>query len=172
MLKIFQKKQFQKKINTYLKKRDVSGLNDSVVTIGFLVDEDVFPDFDSLKSISKEIGLQEKDMVVFTFMNVKKQLPTLRQNMITNKNFNWKGEINNQNAEEFLNRSLDVLVGYYQGENLFLDLMVAKSKAKFKVGLKDSDHRLSDLIIDVNMTKPHKFKKELVKYLRVLGKIN
>ena len=171
MLKIFQKKQLKKKIDYYLQNRDVSGLNDTVVTIGFLVDEDMFPDFDNLKSISEKNGLQEKDMVVFTFMNVKKKLPTLRQNMINNKNFTWKGEIKNQNANEFLNRHFDVLVGYYQGNNLYLDLMMAKSKAKFKVGFKDSDLRILDLIIDVNPQKPAEFKRELLKYLRALGKI-
>jgi len=172
MLKIFQKKQIRKKISSLLKTRDTSNLNDSVITIGYLVDEDEFPGFEKLFEISNQMGLKSKDVAIFTFMNVKKKLPSLRQNMINNKQFSWKGIIQNQNANEFLAKPFDVLVGYYKGENNYLDLMIAKSKAKFKVGFKDVDNRLFDLILSVDPLKVNDFKQELVKYLRVLGKIN
>ena len=171
MLKIFQKKQLKKRTLSFLKNRDSSNLNDSVVTMGFLIDEDLFQDSEKLLEVSREIGLQNKDIAIFTFMKVKKKLPSLRQNQINNKHFSWKGIIQNQNANEFLEMPFDVFVGYYKGENDYLDLMVAKSKAKFKVGFKDVDNRLFDLILSVDPLKTNNFKRELVKYLRVLGKI-
>jgi len=171
MLKIFQKKQLQKRTLSFLKNRDSSKLNDSVVTMGFLIDEDLFQDSEKLMEVSREIGLQDKDIAIFTFMKVKKKLPSLRQNQINNKHFSWKGIIQNQNANEFLEMPFDVLVGYYKGENDYLDLMIAKSNAKFKVGFKDVDNRLFDLILSVDPLKTNDFKRELVKYLRVLGKI-
>jgi len=64
------------------------------------------------------------------------------------------------------------LVGYYKGQNCFLDLMISKSKANFKVGFKGVDDRLYDLIIDVNPLQVNKFGEELIKYLKVLNKIN
>jgi len=171
MFKIIQRKQLRKKITLYLKNRDISNLNDSVVTMGYLVDEDLFQDFEKLFEVSKEMGLKDKDVTVFTFMNVKKKLPSLRQNQINNKEFSWKGIIQNQNANEFLELPFDVLVGYYKGENDYLDLMMTKSKAKFKVGFVGGDCRISDLIIDVDPLKINDFKRELIKYLRVLNKI-
>ncbi len=171
MLKIFQKKQIRKKIELYLKNRDISNLNASVVTMGYLVDEDLFQDFEKLKEISKEMGLKDKDVKIFTFMNVKKKIPSLRQNQVNNREFSWKGIIQNQNANEFLDLPFDMLVGFYKGENDYLDLMMTKSKAKFKVGFKDSDSRISDLIINVDPLKINDFKHELIKYLRVLNKI-
>lgn len=172
MFKSLQKKYLRKQINKNLASRDLSNLNTSLKTIGFLVDEDVFQDFEKLKSFSEELGLQSKDVVVFTFMNVKKKLPSLRQNMINNKNFTWKGEIKSQNAIEFLEIPFDILVGYYQEENLFMNTMMTLSKSKFKVGFPRVDNRVFDLIIDVDPMKVDSFKRELVKYLRVLGKLN
>jgi hypothetical protein len=151
MLKFFQKKQIQKKIDAFLKNRDNSHLNDSVFTMAFLVDEDVFQDFDKLLEVPKEMGLKDNDVKIFTFINVKKKTPSLRQNQINNKEFSWKGIIRNQNANDFLNQSFDVLIAFYKDESEYLDLMLAKSKAKFKVGFVGVDSRMLDLIIDVDL---------------------
>jgi len=171
MLKIFQKKRIEKKIALYLKSRDTSNLNDSVITMGYLVDEELFPNFEKLYEVSKEIGLKDKDVTFFTFINVKKKTPSLSQNQINNKEFSWKGIIQNQNANEFLVVPFDILVGFYKGKIDYLDLMMAKSNAKFKVGFDGGDCRISDLIIDVDPLKINDFKRELIKYLRVLNKI-
>ena len=49
---------------------------------------------------------------------------------------------------------------------------ISKSNAKFKVGFKEIDNRLFDLLIDVDPLNIAVIKKELVKYFRVLNKIN
>ncbi len=172
MFKSLQRRYLLKKIDRNLKNRDLSNLNNKAITLGFLVDEDLFNDFEKLYAISERMGLHCKDVKIFTFMNVKKKLPSLRQNQINNKEFSWKGIIQNQNTNEFLALPLDVLVGYYKGKNYFLDLMMSKSKAKFKVGFNGVDSRLFDLIIDVNPLQVEKFGQELIKYLRILNKIN
>ncbi len=172
MLKRIQKIFLKKNIDNNLKNRDVSNINDQLKTIGFLVDEEINIDFEKVYEISKELGLQEKDVKYFSFSEVKTKTPSLHQNKINNKHFSWKGEINNQNANEFLETPYDVLVGYYCTENDYLDLMVSKSKAKFKVGFKGIDNRLFDLIIDVDPLNINAIKKELVKYFRILNKIN
>lgn len=172
MFKRIQQRFLRKHINKNLKKRDTSKINEPLKTLGFLVDEDLFNDFEKLFDISREIGLQQKDVKVFTFIRVKKKSPSLRQNQINNKHFTWKGEIDNQNAKEFLDFPFDVLVGYYKGNHEFLNYMMSSSKAKFKVGFSGTDERLSDLLIDVDLMNVQKFKHEFLKYLRVLNKIN
>jgi hypothetical protein len=109
---------------------------------------------------------------IFFFSDVKTKTPTLHQNKINNKHFSWKGEIHNKNANEFLETPFDVLVGYYHTKNNYLDLMISKCNAKFKVGFKEIDNRLFDLLIDVDPLNTTVIKKELVKYFRVLNKIN
>lgn len=172
MLKRIQKIFFKKIVDNNLKNRDLSNINDQLHSIGFLVDEEIKIDFEKFYEISKELGLHEKDVKIFSFSEVKTKTPTLHQNKINNKHFTWKGEIHNQNANEFLETPFDVLVGYYLSKNDYLDVMVSKSKAKFKMGFKEIDNRLFDLLIDVDPLNINAIKKELVKYFRTLNKIN
>ena len=154
-----------------LANRDLSKVNSSLKTLGFLVDELRFQDLDVLYDFYGELGLIPKDVKVFSFIEVKKKLPSLRQNQVQCKDFNWKGEMHNQNASEFLDIEFDVLVGYYEGKNEFLDALISQSKAKFKVGFAGSDDRLFDLLIGVKPDNTEAFKAELKKYLTILKKI-
>ncbi|MBL4663394.1 MAG: hypothetical protein JKY22_07545 [Flavobacteriaceae bacterium] len=154
-----------------LEKRDFSKVNAPLKTLGFLVDELGFQDFDALYDFSNELHLIPKDVKVFSFIEVKKKLPSLRQNQVQCKDFNWKGEMHNQNANEFLEEEFDVLVGYYEGKSDFLDALVSQSKAKFKVGFVGADERLFDLLIGVKLNDTEVFKAELKKYLTILNKI-
>ena len=172
MFKRIQQQFIRKRILKNLKKRDISKINEPLKTLGFLVDEDLFNDFEKLYELAGEIGLQRKDIKIFTFIRVKKKLPSLRQNQLNNKHFTWKGEIVNLNAKEFLDLPFDVLVGYYKGSHEFLNLMMSTSKAKFKVGFSGVDDRLSDLLTNVDLMKVEDFKNEFIKYLRVLNKIS
>lgn len=151
--------------------RDVSNVNAPAKTLGFLVDERLLQDLDRLYDFSKDLGLLPKDVKVFSFIEVKKKLPSLLQNQVQCKDFNWKGELHNQNAQEFLDKDFDVLVGYYKGSNEFMDLMISRSNAKFKVGFSGADERLFDLLIAVAPEKLDLFKSELKKYLIILNKI-
>ena len=98
--------------------------------------------------------------------DIKTKTPTLIQNKIFSNHFNWRGEINNNNALDFLNTQLDVLVSYYDTKNNYLNLMTSKSKAKFKVGFNGVDDRLFDLIINVDPQKNLDVKSELLKYFK------
>ena len=171
MLKKIQQRFLRKLTDKNLNDRDTSNLNDAVKTLGFLVDEELFSDFERLYAISEKMGLQRKDVKIFTFMQVKKKTPSLRQNQINNKHFTWKGEIHNQSANEFLEMQSDVLVGYYNSKNNYLDVMMSNSKAKFKVGFSETDKRLFDLIIKEDPLQVDRFGNELIKYLKVLNKI-
>ena len=172
MIKRIQKIFIRKNITKNLKKRTMFGINDSLKTIGFLVNEEDHIDFEIFFDISNALGVQQKDTKIFSFTDIKTKTPTLIQNKIFSNHFNWRGEINNNNALDFLNTQLDVLVSYYDTKNNYLNLMTSKSKAKFKVGFNGVDNRLFDLIINVDPQKNLDVKGELLKYFKVLNKIN
>ena len=151
--------------------RDLSQINARLKTLGFLVDEEVFQDFEALYEYATPLGIQRKDVKVFSFVEYKKKAPSLRQDQISDKDFSWGGVINNLNAQEFLSKPFDVLIGYYEGSHEFLDMMVSESKAKFKIGGLAADDRLFDLLIAVKIDQTDTFKNETKKYLTVLNKI-
>lgn len=154
-----------------LEKRDVSQRNTKLKHLGFLINENFFDDFEMLYSLGMELGLERKDIKIFSFAETKRKIPSLRQDQITNKEFNWRGEIQSQNAKEFLNFPFDVLIGIYKKENEFLDAMVAMSGAKFKIGFEGADERLYDLLLNIDPKNTNLFKEEIKKYLKIFSKV-
>ena len=171
MFKRIKKIFFKKHITKNLKNRTMFDVNDSLTMIGFLVNEEDNIDFEIFFDISSTLGVHQKDIKIFSFIDIKTKTPTLIQNRIYSNHFNWRGEINNKNALDFLNTKLDVLVSYYSTKNNYLNLMTSKSKAKFKVGFNGVDDRLFDLIINIDSQKNLDVKSELLKYFKVLNKI-
>lgn len=171
MLKKVKYHSLKKHIEKNLTERDISQRNTSLKYLGFLVDEAFFDDLEMLYEFGNELGLQRKDVKLFTFLETRRKIPSLRQNQITNKEFTWRGEINNQNAKEFLDFPFDVLIGYYKGKHEFLSAMVAQSKAKFKMGFNGADERLFDLLLTVDLQNTDAFKSEVKKYLKIFKKI-
>lgn len=171
MLKKVKHHSLKKHTEKQLAERDISQRNLPLKYLGFLVDEAFFDDFETLYEFGKELGLQRKDIKFFTFVETRRKIPSLRQNQITNKEFTWRGEIHNQNAQEFLNFPFDVLIGYYKGKHEYLDALVALSKAKFKIGFSQADKRLYDLILTVDLESSVLFRAETKKYLQILKKI-
>ncbi len=172
MLKKVKQHSLKKHTEKNLTARDISQRNAPLKFLGFLVDETIFDDFEMLYEFGRELGLQRKDIKFFTFVETRRKIPSLRQNQITNKEFTWRGEIHNQNAQEFLDYPFDVLIGFYKGKHEYLGAMVAQSKAKFKIGLNGADERLFDLLLTVDLQKPEAFKSEAKKYLKILKKID
>lgn len=172
MLQRIKKRSIRKLTERNLSVRDTSDRNGPADSIGILVDETLYGDPDEYYQLGSDLGVQRKDMRIFIFSSDKHNLPTMRQNLLYVKEFNWKGEIKNHDALEFLDREFGLLLGLYKGPHLFMDLLVSKSKAKFKVGLTGSDPRLYDLLIDLPTWNPKAFQKELTKYLKTLNKIS
>lgn len=171
MLKILKYNSLKKHIEKNLLERDVTQRNAPLKQLGFLVDETSFDDFEMLYDFGKELGIQQKDIKLFTFVETRRKIPSLRQNQITNKEFTWRGEIQSQNALEFLNFPFDVLIGFYNDQHKFLSAMVAQSKAKFKIGINATDERMYDLLLAVDPQNQNDFKKEVKKYLKLFKKI-
>ena len=171
MFEKLKRRSLRKLTEKHMLERELSGLNAKVKTLGFLVDEQSIQDFTPLIQFSESLGLAAKDVRVFFFLESKRKIPSLRQDQVYNRDFDWKGMIQNENAREFLDREFDVLVGYYQGTHDFLDAMIAQSRAKFKAGFVGGEERLFDLLIDVDFNKMKLFEAELAKYLQILGKI-
>ena len=91
--------------------------------------------------------------------------------VFSDKDLGWKGAIENSYALEFLSRDYDLLVNYYNEDNLLLQLMTVKTKARVKVGFKEVDQKLNDLILELPIKDFKTFKLELKKYLKVLNEI-
>jgi hypothetical protein len=172
MLNKLKRHSIKKHIEKNLSERDFSKRNGPLKHLGFVVDEAFFDNFEMFYEFGVGLGLQRKDVKVFTFVETRRKIPSLRQNQISNREFNWRGEIQNQNAQEFLDYPFDVLIAFYPGTHKFLDALVAQSKAKFKMGFNDADARLFDFLLKVDLRDADAFRNEIKKYLGILKKID
>ena len=72
IFKKLKKTSLRKGLERHIETRDRSGINAKVKTIGFLVDEARFQDFEQLYDCYKELHLLPKDIKLFSFIESKK----------------------------------------------------------------------------------------------------
>lgn len=155
----------------HLEKRDLSHRNSKLATLGFLVDESVFCNFEILYSLGNELGLLQKAITVFSFVEGNKKGLDERSNWISSNDFNWKGNIKNPAAEDFLKIPFDAFVAIYRNKNYFLDSLVAESASRFKIGFRGANKELFDLLLDTDLQDASLVKEEIKKYLKIFNKI-
>lgn len=89
----------------------------------------------------------------------------------SNKDFNWKGDIRNQNLLSFVKEPTDLLICLCSERNPYLEYLILQSNAGFRVGFAGVNPELYDLEISVNKSQLEVFLDEIKKYLTILGKL-
>jgi hypothetical protein len=142
-----------------------------IVKLGCLVNLDQFENTNLFHEFIEEFALRPNAVKVIGYKNFYDKNSPYATPVFSDKDLGWGGNIENSYVLEFLSREYDLLVNYYTDENLLLKLMSVKTKARVRVGFKEVDQRLNDLIIDNPIADFKTFKKELKKYLLVLNEI-
>ena len=120
------------------------------------------------EEIKKTLGLE--NVKVYSFLDYDKKNHKINS-YFTEKDIDWNGAIQKADFRDFLNEPFDLLIGYFDTKNIFLELAVLKSKATFKVGFSDVNQRLYDMEIAEIPSKIDNFLNELKKYLVILKKM-
>lgn len=120
------------------------------------------------EEIKKMLGLE--NVKILTFLDYDKKNHTINS-YFTEKDIDWNGAIQKADFRDFLNEPFDLLIGYFDTKNIFLELAVLKSKATFKVGFSEVNQRLYDMEIAEIPSKIDNFLNELKKYLVILKKM-
>ncbi len=142
-----------------------------ITSIGCLVDLDNFEKPELFFEFVDEYKLRPNAVKIIGYKNYYDKNSPYSTPVFSDKDLGWKGAIENSYALEFLSRDYDLLVNYYNEDNLLLQLMTVKTKARVKVGFKEVDQKLNDLILEVPIKDFKTFKLELKKYLKVLNEI-
>ncbi|MFP4845791.1 DUF6913 domain-containing protein [Winogradskyella sp. PE311] len=171
ILKAFKGKSNQKYVNNLLALRKATVNTNKVKTVAVLLNANEFDDFEMFNQFFKELNLTSPKHKIIAFTYDDKFVASQWETYFSPKDFGWKGKINNVDLQSFMDEEYDVLIAYYKGSVLELDLITASSKANLKVGLSRTDERLYDLIIDVDPKETKIFKTEFTKYLNILNKL-
>lgn len=156
----------KKSLNVNLNNEKSGVFTKNIQTIGLLIDESFF---ESSEALIKEITLQGialENIKVLAYREEFKEKEAYPRPTFGKKHINWNGEITESFLNEFINSEFDLLLSYYDVENIFLMLITSKSKAKFKIGFSAVDQNLSRLMINTELGNYKLFVSELFRYLK------
>lgn len=142
-----------------------------ISSLGCIVDLDKFDKSDVFYQFLEDFELQPNAVKIIGYRSYYDKNSPYSTPVFSDKDLGWSGAIENSYALEFLSREYDLLVNYYEQDNLLLNLMSIKTKARMKVGFKPVGQEFNDLILDTPISDFKTFKTELKKYLGVFKEI-
>jgi hypothetical protein len=164
--KTFINKQFQRLI---LEKEDFRVVSlKEIKTVGILCSDEVSKWIPVKEEVEKVLNLRNAKIYSFRKFN-KNDAVSFKH--FSEKDFTWKGEVTQPNFKSFLDEPFDLLIGFFNKNNLFIENAVLRSNAKFKVGLSNVNQKLYDMEIAEYPKNIDKFLIELKRYLLILKKL-
>ena len=148
-----------------------SSLSTSIQTVGLLIDTSYFSEKEALINELIANGIAAGNIKVIVYKDKFKKSAGNTHPGFGAKNLNWKGEITDPLANDFINEQFDLLISYYDVEKAILMVVTHNSKAQFKVGFSSIDKRLNHLMINTNTENYKVFTHELFRYLKILNKL-
>ena len=164
-------KSSQRFLTTVLNSRNKEFNSDKIQSVGIIFDYNNFQDYDFLKLMFTDLGLNINRLRFIAMIDSDNNQPNSWDAFYSKENFDWLGHCKNDEVNEFVNFPFDLLLSYYKPNSYELNIVTAMSKANFKVGLSAEDKRLHDLILEIKPKDTSTFKTELIKYLKTLNKI-
>lgn len=158
------KKELENPSETIQRRKGISSL-------GVIVDLDKFDKSDLFFEFVEEFSLRPNAVKIIGYKNYYDKNSPYATPVFSDKDLGWNGKIENSYALEFLGREYDLLVNYYTSQNLLMQLMTIKTKARIKAGFPEVDSVYNDIILGTPIKDFKTFKYELKKYLRVLNEI-
>lgn len=171
MISFLKARSLQKEAQQRVSNRDVSQINSRLSALGIIVNGAENFEKDLPLKIAKSLGSEEVNYKILQFK--EKQNPKIEDTVTTlyKSQIKWSGQVNNKTAQEFLNTPFEVLISLNSIKNIYIDALVAKSNAHFKIGFTNYNQPIYDLILNIPLTDYKLLINELVKYLTLLKKI-
>lgn len=168
----FKVKAGQKHLREELEKPILSTRHSKGISaIGCIVDIDNFSNAEAFYELIDDFKLRPNAVKIIGYKrDFDKNSPYAIQ-IFSDRDLGWKGTIENGYVLEFLGREYDMLINYYEDDNLMMKLLSVKTPARLKVGFGTVDTKINDLILHTPLNDFLVFKKELGKYLKVLKEI-
>ncbi len=171
MLRGLKDKSLQKALERALSERQAYNKQVKLKTLGVLLDARQSVDVMSVMRLADQLGVKALDLDVLGLKEPKdtaKQKASNNTNYFDEKMISSSGSFKSNSIEDFVNKPFDVLISFYAVEQKGLDLVAAKSNAKFKVGFANVDNRINDLVLGVDPNNSDQYISELKKYLKIL----
>ncbi|WP_334055556.1 DUF6913 domain-containing protein [Polaribacter sp. P097] len=166
MKKKFIKRNFQKLLLEKEQNRVVS--TDIIKTVGIISTDEISNWIDVKTAVEDHFKVHNTKIYSFRPYSRKEEVSFKH---FSEKDFNWKGQVSQPNFKVFIEQPFDLLIGFFNKRNLYVENAVLRSNAKFKVGISNVNQDLYDMEIAVLPKNTDQFLEELKKYLLILKKV-
>lgn len=139
-----------------------------IQSVGIITTEEISSKYNLKEEIEAVLGL--RNVKVYSFRTYMKT-DDFSYKHFTEKDINWQGIFKQPNFNSFLEQPLDLLIGYFNYSNLYLESAVLQSNAGLKVGFSGVNSKLYEIEITEKTSNLNAFAKELKKYLIILKKL-
>lgn len=141
-------------------------------TIGILVNADEFSNYEFLRNLGESI-LKDVPVEILAYSKTKSETSEENVILFSNSDFKLTGVVKSAKLSDFVAKPFRFLISYYQRENVFLHFLKASSKGAFKIGVQQQASAcFQDLTIDCNLEQTEVFKSEVLKYLKIVNRID
>jgi len=165
--KQFLLKKFQKELSLIPETRTPN--SKQIHSVAILTTQELFEEIDIAELIHYNIK-SVRSVQVYYFKAFRKS-DTKDFKHFTEKDIDWSGKVKDVSLESFIDNPFDLLIGYFDVHNLYLEYCALKSKATFKIGFANVNDKLYDLVVSEDPKNIDSFIEVIKKYLELLHKI-
>lgn len=141
---------------------------DTIRTISIILDNNLGTDKDKFNKMAELFDLSQKNMMVLTYCKSPDQISDSDiNNCFTSKDISNMGIVNGV-LKKFCAKKADVLINYYNRNDINLKYISSKCNKNISIGFNNIDHELNDLILDIDPKSIDLFMDECVKYLKTI----
>ena len=139
-----------------------------IVNVGILTTDEISSKIALQSKVESILGVRNSK--IYSFKKFDKSA-AISYKHFSEKDINWKGTFVQPNFQIFLAQPFDLLIGYFDVKNLYLEKAISQSDASFKAGFTGINSKLYELEIAESTLKIDEFLLELKKYLQILEKL-
>lgn len=162
----------KKSLNKSLFNEAQSGFVSEFKTVALLIEEAHLPKKTVIEDVLIANGITKNNLSVLVFKQEVKKEEKSEFPFFGMIDLKLNGGFKEGSVTEFINTKYDLLISYYDSENPVLLSVTKKSKAKFKVGFALENYFMNDLSVQTTLSDATSFSNELIKYLKILYKID
>lgn len=102
--------------------------------VGILFSMNGMDDYEAVRNFEAKLKKDGKEVVVLCYLPTGVENFDFHYDIFTNKDFNFWGNVQANNVQQFLQQSLDLLICLDPDPNFYLEYLLAASKAPFRIG--------------------------------------
>ena len=142
---------------------------ESAQTIGILFDATELNHREVVVDFSKDLKKRDKKVKLLGYFDNKQQINNFPFKAFNKNDIDWLMRPKGEAVENFMNRSFDLLIGIYEGNNLPLEYIAALSKAHLRVGPYTDNTYCYDLMIDTDKRNLKNYINQVEFYLNKMN---